>query len=269
MNSLVSKKEKLYFTISCIIGVIIYALIGIALITTADSRTGSSAIFPILFYFIIGVLVVLFTKGIFIGNLKGNSIKVSQTQFPELYNASLDFCEKMSMPLPEVYVMQSGGIINSFVTKFLGRNFAVIYSDVLELAYEDGQDAVNFVVAHELAHIKRGHLKWRWLIWPSVIVPFLGTAYLRACEYTADRFAAHLQPDGALNGLIFLAAGKKLYKRVNVEEFERQAFEQTDFWVWLSEKRSTHPNLTKRVSAIKNCSSVKNISYGEAVNLNI
>jgi Zn-dependent protease with chaperone function len=207
-------------------------------------------------YLIIGLLVVLFTRGIFIGSLKGNSIKVSQTQFPELYSTAIGLCEKMSMPLPDIYIMQSGGIINSFAIKFLGRNFAVIYSDVLELAYEDGQNAVNFVVAHELSHIKMGHLKWRWLIWPATIVPFLRMAYSRACEYSADRFAAHLQPEGALNGLLFLAAGKKLYKRVNIEEFERQAFEQTGFWVWLSEKHSSHPNLTKRVSAIKKCSSI-------------
>ncbi|AKN31279.1 peptidase M48 [Clostridium carboxidivorans P7] len=262
MNSLINKKEKLYFALCCIFSALIYLCIIMALIAGEEDITleySPTSIFVV--YLIIGLLIFLFTRGIFIGSLKGNSIKVSQTQFPELYNTAIDFCKKMSMPLPDIYIMQSGGIINSFVTKFLGRNFAVIYSDVLELAYEDGQNAVNFVVAHELAHIKRGHLKWRWLILPSSIVPLLRKAYSRACEYTADSFAANLQPDGAVNGLLFLAAGKKLYKKVNVEEFERQAFEQTGFWVWLSERHSSHPNLTKRVSAIKNCSSKDNFNY--------
>jgi len=110
----------------------------------------------------------------------------------------------------------------TFATKFLGRSFVVIYSDVLELAYEKGEQELAFVVCHELAHIKRKHLTWRLFLYPAMLVPFLGSAYSRACEYTCDRFGAHFVPNGAERGLLVLAAGKQLYRTVNVQEFVQQ-----------------------------------------------
>ena len=106
-------------------------------------------------------------------------------------------------PVPAIYVLQAGGLLNAFATRFLGRSFVVIYSDVLELAYMKGEAELAFVICHELAHIKRKHLAWRWFLYPSMLIPFLGAAYSRACEYTCDRFGAHYRPDGALGGFLF------------------------------------------------------------------
>jgi Zn-dependent protease with chaperone function len=51
--------------------------------------------------------------------------------------------------------------------------------------------------------------------------------------------------------LLVLAAGKKLYRSVNVDAYLRQASRADGFWVWFSEVLSSHPNLTKRVIALK------------------
>ena len=106
------------------------------------------------------------------------------------------------------------------------------------------------MIGHEFAHIKRGHLKWRWALYPAMLVPFLGSAYSRACEYTCDRFGARYRPDGAVRGLLSLAAGTKLYRRVNVAEFGLQAENDRGFWVWLAEIFATHPMLPSRVRAL-------------------
>ena len=50
-------------------------------------------------------------------------------------------------------MVQSGGLLNAFATRFSFRNLVVLYSDVMELAYEQGESAVDFIIAHELAHI--------------------------------------------------------------------------------------------------------------------
>ncbi|MEW9123955.1 MAG: M48 family metallopeptidase, partial [Thermotaleaceae bacterium] len=113
------------------------------------------------------------------------------------------------------------------------------------------EDAVAFVICHELAHIKRKHLSYRWLIFPSTIVPFLGAAYSRACEYTCDRIGAYYVPQGAIQGLLVLATGKKLYRNVNIYAIEQQVEEEGGFWVWLYELMSTHPNLLKRIKVLK------------------
>ena len=48
-----------------------------------------------------------------------------------------------------------------------------------------------------------------------------------------------------------LAAGKRLYRNVNVDRFILQKSEDGGFWVWAAEKFSTHPHLTKRVTAMR------------------
>lgn len=78
----------------------------------------------------------------------------------------------------------------------------------------------------------------------------MGLAYSRYCEYTCDRIGAYYQPEGATSGLLVLAAGKKLYRDVNLQEFISQAENERGFWVWLSEIISTHPNLPKRIRAL-------------------
>ena len=162
-------------------------------------------------------------------------------------------------PVPTIYVLQAGGLINAFATRFLGRNFVVIYSDVLELAYAKGEAELAFVICHELAHIKRKHLSWRWLLYPAMLIPFLGTAYSRACEYTCDTFGGHYQPNGALGGLLVLAAGNRLYQNVNAQEFIMQVESERGFWIWFSEVLSSHPHLPKRVASLSSMKEVMSI----------
>jgi Zn-dependent protease with chaperone function len=237
MREIVCGKEKVYFVISLIVSLVIYVLLVVSIVGIA--------------YALMFALVAAAMHGVLIGNIKGNCIKVTDNQFKEIHNIAQELAQKMEIyPLPEIYVMQSGGLLNAFATRFLGRNFVVLYSDMLELAYERGGDALSFVICHELAHIKRKHVSRRWLLYPSMIVPFLGTAYSRACEYTCDLFGKYFVPQGAVLGLLVLAGGKKLYNSINVSEVIKQAEEERGFWVWLSEVLSTHPNMTKRIRQV-------------------
>lgn len=80
-------------------------------------------------------------------------------------------------------------------------------------------------------------------------IPFLGDAYLRACEYTCDRYATYYSGSlpASKNALTILAIGKELYKKVNKESYMRQIESEAGFFVWLNEKLSTHPHLPKRL----------------------
>jgi Zn-dependent protease with chaperone function len=237
MEPLVHPKERIYFAIALVISGLVYFVFVISVVG--------------LVYVAIGALAALVAHGFFIGSLRGNAVRVSERQFPEVHRLVEHLSREMELPaIPDVYVLQAGGLLNAFATRFLGRNFVVIYSDVLELAYQNGEPALAFVVAHELAHVKRKHLAWRWLLYPAMFVPFLGTAYSRACEYTCDRFGARYRPDGAADGLRVLAAGKHLYAQVNVEELRAQALHDRGFWTWFAEILSTHPHLPRRVAAL-------------------
>ncbi len=107
-----------------------------------------------------------------------------------------------------------------------------------------------FVLAHELTHVKRRHPLWSWVLAGSQLVPLLGPAYSRACEYTCDATAALLRPDGAPGGLLVVAAGKRLHRLVDPVAFADQVCTEAGFWVRLTELLSSHPTLPRRVAAL-------------------
>ena len=113
-------------------------------------------------------LIGLFAHGLALGRVRGNAVRVSERQLPQLHRLAAAHARRLGLKqTPTVYVMESGGLLNAFATRFLGRDFVIIYSDVLELALAQGEAAVGFIVGHELAHIWRGHLKHRWLTTPA------------------------------------------------------------------------------------------------------
>jgi Zn-dependent protease with chaperone function len=176
---------------------------------------------------------------------------VSERQFPQLHRLAAAHSRRLGLKrVPDIYVMEAGGLVNAFATRFLGRDFVILYSDVVALALEHGEAAMSFIVGHELAHVWRGHLKHRWLTLPGRLFPYLGAAYSRACEYTCDRIGAFCQPDGAISGLLILAAGKQLHAHVDVKEFAAQAVSDQGFWIRRAEIISSHPLLPKRIAAL-------------------
>jgi Zn-dependent protease with chaperone function len=91
-----------------------------------------------------------------LGNIRTNGVRLNPEQFPNVYKRVQELCDKMEMPfVPDVYVMESSGALNAFATRFFGRNMVVLYSTIFELIEQEAEDELTFVIAHELAHIKR------------------------------------------------------------------------------------------------------------------
>ncbi len=231
----INYKENLYFGIMTVISLIIYGVTGFVL-----------SVFAALFL-LFGIIV----SQLMIGFLKGNAIKVSNTQFPDAFKILQSHSENLGLKkAPAMYILQGNGMLNAFATRVARKNFVVLYSDIFELAYEQGKDAVSFIIGHELGHIKRNHVGFIKLLLtiPARLVPFLSSAYSRACEYTCDNIGYNLAPKGAINGMLILASGKKLYKKVNVESLVNNPEDHKGFAFWFSEKLSTHPHIVKRLA---------------------
>lgn len=244
LRPLVHPKEKIYFGVCVAVSVFLYlVLAGIIL-------DGGPAAGTVLLYLFLGILGYFLIHGLHIGHVRGNGVRVSDRQFPQLHAMAEEHCRRLGMESPAIFVLQSGGVLNAFATRFLGRNFVIIYSDVLALATQKGEKAVSFVVGHELGHVRRKHMTLRALLYPAMIIPFLGGAYSRACEYTCDRFGNALEPEAGVDGLLVLAAGRDLYDQVNSIEYGKQRNTETGFFVRFAEILSTHPNLPKRVAAL-------------------
>jgi Zn-dependent protease with chaperone function len=242
---LVHRKERIYYALMVGVSLIVYGALGAMVMSSPEAGI------PILVYAVLIPLFLFVIHGMLLGRVRGNAVRITPRQFPELHAQAGRHAASLGLEkLPDLFLMESGGVLNAFATRFLGRDFVVIYSDVLAMAEEQGADAASFILAHELAHVRRGHLRHRWLIGPARLVPYLGAAYSRACEYTCDRFGAHCEPSGAIRGLVALAAGPRLYRRVDVSEYANQAETEKGFWVRRAELMSTHPHLSKRVAAL-------------------
>ena len=252
-------KERLYFILSLLITIGIYYGVIKMVINIRYSPELLATYFILIFYIVLIVLYLFLSKIILIGHIQGNAVEISEKQFSEIYNVLKSQCEKMKInKLPRMYLLQSGGALNAFATRFVGRSYVVIYSDIMEKAFSDGEDVVEFVIAHELAHIKRRHILKRLLILPDNVIFLLTLAYSRACEITCDNMAFELSPKGAERGLILLSAGNKLFARVNLEEYVNEVRKEKTFVKWFSEILSTHPHISNRI--------VKIIRYKEEMN---
>lgn len=201
--------------------------------------------------FAIGIFLFVLHLG-FIAHLRGSGIRVTAEQLPEIHAAMVRLSARFGMQnVPETYVIHGGGALNALATRFAGREIVVLFSELLEAC--DGNDAArDMIIAHELGHLHRGHLRWQFLLAPALMVPFLGSALSRAREYTCDRYglAGAGDRDSALFGLTVLAAGGRFARRVDRRAFVSQQANLETGLMTLGQWFSTHPPLVKRLAQI-------------------
>ncbi|MEP7284510.1 MAG: M48 family metallopeptidase [Chloroflexota bacterium] len=82
-----------------------------------------------------------------------SSVRVGPTQFPKLYAMLQESCAILDVPEPELYVQQSP-VVNAFTFGYT-KPYIMLYTGLLDLMDDDETMAV---IAHELGHIKCGHM---------------------------------------------------------------------------------------------------------------
>jgi Zn-dependent protease with chaperone function len=196
-------------------------------------------------------LFFLFSQSVLVSHIKGNGVRISANQFPDIHKKLVDACGKLSMQVPEAYVINGNGILNAFATVFLSHKFVVLNSDVVDSFTENG-GPLDFYLGHELGHLHRGHVQLWPFFAPLFALPFLMPAYRRACELTCDQYGAFCcaSPQDAVFGLSLLAAGKTRWKSVSFPDFMQQNQATGEFWMTLNEVVNHYPWLSKRVALV-------------------
>lgn len=238
IQSIRSPKEQPLF----VIGVVLSTMAWIAL---AVSLVG-------LLYGALILVFVLMAHALFLANVRGNGVRVSERQLPSLYARVRAAAEKLGMDrVPEMYLLQSHGVLNAFATKLLSRRFIIVHSSLADACGDQRQ--LDFVIGHELGHLAAGHLRWNAFLAPYRLVPWLGAAYSRAREYTCDRCGLMVAGDleQSMRGLAVLAAGGRHANEVDLAAFEEQRLESGSFWMSVLELVSSHPFLCKRAAALR------------------
>lgn len=240
VNELRVGREKVLFRIGFVFSVLIWLLVVVSLVGVVYG---------------LGIaLFILIAHAMMIAHFKGNGVRLSPEQLPEVYARVVRASQVLGMEtVPEVYVVQAGGMLNAFATKLLGRNFVIVFSDLLDACDPNGRE-MDMIIGHELGHMALGHLKWLMFLAPARVLPWLGSAYSRACEYSCDRCGAEVAGDltAASRGLAILAAGGKCAARMNLNAFVRQVEDSGGFWASIYELNASHPFLSKRVAALVN-----------------
>jgi Zn-dependent protease with chaperone function len=229
-------KERTYFIILAVFSCVVWLLCTVT-------------IFPLI-GLAIGGFVVWLAHGMLIARLKSEAVKVNAEQLPELASAFASVCEDLKLKtVPDLYLMQAGGVLNAFATRFSARDFVVVYSDLLE-AYGAGSGEIRFLLGHEIGHVRSRHIFKNMLLIPGLFLPLLGSAYSRACESSCDRHGslASRDADASVRAMMILSGGRDAGKALVAEPFSAQHHSARGFFVSLHELFSSYPTLSKRVS---------------------
>lgn len=152
---------------------------------------------------------------------------------------------------PQAYILYSQGGLNAFATRFLGTQYVVLLSDIVD-AMREHPDGVRFYLGHELGHLRMKHLSGALLRWPVLWLPILGAAYSRARESTCDRhgLACSSSAEGAARALAALAAGTQRWQTLNIASYQGQVRHSSGFWMSFHELITAYPWLTRRVARV-------------------
>jgi len=209
-----------------------------------------------LIYVLMFFIGYLFAQSAFISWLRGSAVRISPEQFPDLHARLQQCAQRLAMAeVPDAYLLHADGLFNALATRFLGRDYIVLFSSVVD-ALQDEPDAIDFYLGHELGHIRRKHLVWGPVLTIVAWLPLLGAALHRAYEYTCDRhgLAASPSPEAAMQGMAALAAGHSRRTALNLAAFQAQRSEVTGFWASYHELCADYPWLAKRAWALQGLS---------------
>jgi len=173
--------------------------------------------------------------------LTGSYFRVTPDSFPEVYSLFITARDRLDLPImPEMYIVGSREI-NAF-TSCVERPLIALTSGAIDLLTPD---ELIFVIAHEMGHIKSGHVLYCQIadvILPVAgelvdSIPFMGLLvrtglggallhWKRMSEYTADRagLLACQNMHTALRTMTKLAGlPRKYFDSHNTEDFVQQA----------------------------------------------
>ncbi len=197
-------------------------------------------------------LMIWLVNGLVVAYLRADCVKIDANQSPQLYKVLTDACARLQITkVPELYVAQAGGLLNAFAMRHSGRQFVLIYSDLLD-AYPVDSAELRFVIGHELGHIQRNHIVRRIMVLPGLLLPLVGNAYLRACETSCDRYGTYIADDAqaSADALLILAGGKNAKQLMDARQFARQYRNDRGFFVSWYELISGYPTLSRRVAQV-------------------
>jgi Zn-dependent protease with chaperone function len=282
MNSvqLRSPYEIPLYVVSVLVNLLIIAiiLVGALLLGYLNALVGEPVSGPVVDVIRVAFLaLLLLVPGLVLyrqltrAGIRGSAVRLSRRQFPDIYAVKEDFARELGLQRePEIYLMSGNGTLNAFAASTFGYDFVVIHSELFSNTYEKNRDALAFIIGHELGHLHLGHTRLWYQLSTAYVdrVPLLKGFLSRAREFSCDRHGAYLAPQGE-EGLVLLAAGRYVYKDVDVGELLEQALRFRGFWPVVAQLPQSHPFTVRRLKVLHDAgffeASAKNPATGGVV----
>jgi Zn-dependent protease with chaperone function len=247
LKQLLHPKEKTRFLLALLITLPI--AVGAVLLIFASAGM-------ILFFILAIVFVVWFVLQVFKAALIGGSVKVSQDNFPEIYEILMDVKKRLNYNKSvDIYIVE-GGSVNAFLYKFFQTKFIVLNSDIVSgMSPKKYESQLMWIIGRFVGSLKAKHMKLQLLsliinsIEKIKIFNFFILPYERATQYSGDQIGLALCNDfpNSIEAFNKLLIGKDLAEDIQLRGILQQANElHYSFFGWFSKIISTHPHLTDR-----------------------
>jgi len=202
-------------------------------------------------------------KNVAKGELLGSAVKVTDQQFPRLWQIVSKCSRMLHIPTPAVYVAPAIGELNAHTLGTDEDAYIVLNAALVDHLTDE---ELTFVIGHECGHIHNNHVVFttalyylsaaaafyvRWIVQPAV---FALRAWARRGEITCDRagLLCVADLDTATSAIVKLALGsQKLYKELKIDEYVKQLDEAKRGVGRFGELFRSHPYLPKRIEALR------------------
>jgi hypothetical protein len=202
---------------------------------------------------LIGIPLLVLRRNRREASVRGNSLRLSRSQFPEVYAILEDHCRRLGMTeIPELFL--TGGSIEPFSKTYSSwrENYIILHQAIFDIDPQKTADVVAFTLGHELGAIRLNQTAW----WNEMLLTYVSTLkwlhnpLSRVRMYSRDRYGATLSPTG-FRGLLINATGRRLMDQVNLDEYFLQARRYGGLWATLDVFFEAKPQVLSRLNQLR------------------
>jgi hypothetical protein len=202
---------------------------------------------------LVGIPLLVLRRNRREASVRGNSVRLSTEQFPEIYAILEAHCHRLGMAqVPELFL--SGSSIEPFSKTYSSwrENYIVLHQIILDIDVRKTADVVAFMLGHELGAIRLNQTAWwnEMLLTYVSAITWLRNPLERVRMYSRDRYGATLSPTG-FRGLLINATGRRLMDQVNIEEYLLQSRRYGGIWATLDVFFEAKPQVLSRIKQLR------------------
>lgn len=202
----------------------------------------------------IGLAVYIITVFIQQRAAFGTLVRVSQRQFPEIYEAGSIAALRLASPFIPIYVKRASEQ-NIYTLGLSGQPIIVITSSMID---QMSNESLQFFIGREIGHIRAGHTWLRTLLRPlGSGIPVIGKLldsvvfgdWMNRTEFTADRagLIACSSLTVSISTMLKFGVGTSLFQKLDIREFLAQINDVRSVGGRVTEIVAEQPYLIQRI----------------------